>query len=468
MKFRNSMVMISVFLILAVGCSGIDPDATGLIRLDEGVYALIAGGGTFEENLGANRGFVVGSQGVLVIDAGYTPEHAEIFLEKIREITDLPVKYLVNTHYHPVNVWGNSVFGEKGAVIVARPETARQMERSFQGYLEYYRGSNPQRYRDIKDVQLTLPDSVMYEERLVLDLGGREVILRHFGPAHTAGDCLVSVPESGVLFAGGIVSRGYHPNMADPDADLRNWLDIVDSLRSERFEYIVPGEGGVSDAGQLDLQEAYIENLMEVCADSIRRGVPLRRLVNTLQPAEIIPEAADYLHRNIFSFNVRAVFLAEVPRVVKPDFELELPEGFRIGGGGGGRKVGRMHWFRDLALYEEIEVQWQPTGRDTVLAQDIYARAPHFKTSSAERKMKILGDRKIDLGGEEVTAVHGRWAESIKNLGTRGFWTMAMAVRDGKLYTINCLVRAGRDDEIALNRLRRLEGLLADFSLKER
>lgn len=124
-----------------------------------------------------------------------------------------------------------------------------------------------------------------------------------------------------------------------------------------------------------------------------------------------------------------------------------------------------MHWFRNMQLYEEIEVQWQPTAREKVISQDVYSRAYNFRTSSGERDLNVEGDREIDLGGEMVKAVYGNWTERRVNLGSRGFWILAMTVRDGKLYTINCLVRTGSDPRVARSRLRELEKVLSSFTL---
>ena len=464
-NWRFAGIFLSALLFVILGCSRVDLDKPGVIRLDEGIYALVSRDASFEENLGSNMGFIVGTEAVLAVDSGYTPEHASKLLREIRKVTDLPVRYLVNTHYHPVNTWGNSVFRENGAVIISRPETAREMENSYPSYMQYYEVSNPERYRELEGVKLTLPDSLMDSGKFTLDLGGRKVILEHFGPAHTAGDCLVYVPGSGVIYSGGLISNGYHPNLADPGADYENWIKVLDRLWETDINYIVPGEGKVCRKDQIELEKSYIENLTTACADSIRRGVPLRRLISTLQPGKIAAGAGSFQHQNIFSYNITAVFLSLLPEIVRTDFNLDLPEGFSLGGGGGGEKVGRMHWFRNMQLYEEIEVQWQPTAREKVISQDVYSRAYNFRTSSGERDLNVEGDREIDLGGEMVKAVYGNWTERRVNLGSRGFWILAMTVRDGKLYTINCLVRTGSDPRVARSRLRELEKVLSSFTL---
>ena len=108
----------------------------------------------------------------------------------LRFLTDLPVGYLVNTHYHPDHVWGNGIFRAEGAVIIARPETAIEMERYSPVYRDYYRERKPAVFEMIRDVELALPDSLV-TGNIVLDLGGTEVAVDFHGPAHTAGDLVV-------------------------------------------------------------------------------------------------------------------------------------------------------------------------------------------------------------------------------------------------------------------------------------
>ena len=94
MKVNRWILAAVLAALLAAGCSRQDDiGGTGLIRLDEKVYALIAYGPSSTEGLGANSGFVVGSESVLVIDSRFSYSHARQLLAAIRSVTDLPVKY---------------------------------------------------------------------------------------------------------------------------------------------------------------------------------------------------------------------------------------------------------------------------------------------------------------------------------------------------------------------------------------
>ena len=208
MKANRWIIAAALAAAIVTGCSQqADISGTGLIRLDESVYAWIASGPSSAEGLGANSGFIVGDESVLVVDSRFSYNHARQLLEAIRSITDLPVSYLVNTHYHPDHVWGNSIFRAEGAIILARPETNIEMERFNPIYRDYYRDRKPEVFEMIKDVEPALPDSFVADE-LRLDLGGIEVVVTYFGPGHTAGDLVVAVPSKRIVFTGGLVSNG--------------------------------------------------------------------------------------------------------------------------------------------------------------------------------------------------------------------------------------------------------------------
>src|ERR1700730_10892066 len=125
----------SAALLLAVTALAVSPMAPGatgpahfrLLPVAAGVYAAIAKPGD-REAVG-NAGFVVGDESVLVVDAFATPAAAQELLGEIRRITKLPIRWVLNTHYHLDHVGGDSVFVRAGACVVAH-ENARAWVRT--------------------------------------------------------------------------------------------------------------------------------------------------------------------------------------------------------------------------------------------------------------------------------------------------------------------------------------------------
>src|SRR5215208_3802994 len=87
-----------------------------LKQLGPGVYAAIDGP---EHKAGSNAGFVIGDDGVLVVDAFFTPDAARALVAEIRRLTAKPIRYLVNTHYHADHTGGDQVLRDAGAIIIA-------------------------------------------------------------------------------------------------------------------------------------------------------------------------------------------------------------------------------------------------------------------------------------------------------------------------------------------------------------
>jgi len=465
---NKSALIISIIsaVLLTIGCgSRVDKGQTGLVKLNEKAYAYIAVDPSSENGLGANSGFVIGTKGVLVVDSRHTPKLARELLGAIRTVTDLPIIYLVNTHYHPANVWGNSVFRKEGAIIIARPETIRDIKKYSPLYMSYYKDRDPVKYKEVQNIEIVLPDSVM-EDDLTLDLGSTKVTLKYFGPAHTEGDCIVSIDEGGIIYTGGILSKGYHPNLADRGVDFDNWLKVLEIFEGMNPEYLIPGEGRICIKEDVELERKYIVSLRNMCREKIRKAVPLADAISSISAEGVMPGSENYLHKNILSFNIRSLFQHEVVSTVNPDFKFIFPSDFRAGGGGGNRNAGRIFWARQTEKgYEEIEVQWQPTFLKNLIMQDIFDRAKNFKCTAQERELKLKSKKRVLIGGKSLKGAHGAWFHETGKVSLRGWWTLTMILEEGKLYTILCATTAGGRTGIEEENIKRLEAIASTFQI---
>ena len=139
---------------------------------------------------GANAGFVIGDDGVVVIDTFASADAATRLLADIRMRTAAPMKFVVNTHYHADHVAGNAVFANAGATVVA--------QRNVRGWINTenfkFLGPNPKPEQKAF-VDALRPPVVVYEQALDLYIGSREVRIRSF-PGHTGGDSVVLVPDA--------------------------------------------------------------------------------------------------------------------------------------------------------------------------------------------------------------------------------------------------------------------------------
>src|SRR5215469_259730 len=160
---------------------------------------------------GGNSGFVVGDDGVLVIDSFQVPEAATALLAAIREKTSLPVRYVVNTHYHLDHMAGNGVYAQAGALVMAQ-DNVRSWERSEN--LKFFGDKITAEQKQM--VQSLVLPSLTYKDGVTLHLGARTVEVRVL-PGHTGGDSAVIVPDADVVFTGDLFWDHTLPNLIDAD-----------------------------------------------------------------------------------------------------------------------------------------------------------------------------------------------------------------------------------------------------------
>ena len=247
-----------------------------LKELGPGVYAAIDGP---ERKSGSNAGFVIGDDGVLVIDALFTPDAARALVGEIRRLTDKPIRYVVNTHYHADHTGGDQVLREAGATIIAH--------RNVRGWV---RTNNIALFGDritpelkARIEALPLPDLVT-DKDLTVWLGSRQVVVRTV-LGHTGGDLIVAVPHANVLFAGDMLWRKVAPNLID--GSIAEWEATVagfgraSEAAKTRF---VPGHGDIADAKDVQDFRRYLLDVRRLVGEGRKAGLKDDLLARDVTP----------------------------------------------------------------------------------------------------------------------------------------------------------------------------------------
>jgi len=235
----------------------------------QGVSAL---GSSANRNFISNAAFVVTPAGVVVIDALGSPPLAEELIAAIRRITPQPVKQVVVTHYHADHVYGLQAFQALGATVIAH--------RSGQAYLHSdtaklrLQASREEMAPWIDERTRLVPADRWIDGPERFTLGGVEFVLQPVGPAHTAEDLVVFLPDRRVLFAGDIVFRGRVPFVGQ--ADSGSWVAALDKLVGFDAALIVPGHGPASSSAQADLKltRDYLLHLRQTMGEAARNLEP--------------------------------------------------------------------------------------------------------------------------------------------------------------------------------------------------
>ena len=249
----------------------------------------------------ANIGFVIGADAVAVIDSGGSPTTGAKLRAAIRERTDLPIRYLINTHVHFDHLFGNGAFRDEQPALVAHARLQGALMSRADTYLARFEETvGPEEARQV----IMLPTDIPVSERIELDLGGRVLEVVAYQTAHTNSDVTVFDQTSGTLFAGDLVSLNHIPIL---DGSVLRWLQVMDQLATVSAERVVPGHGPVvamwPDA--LEPQRRYLERLVA----EIRA---LQRARGTIQQAvdDVARDAAGQwlLFDEYHSRNVTAAF----------------------------------------------------------------------------------------------------------------------------------------------------------------
>jgi len=240
-------------------------------ELAPGVYGLLSSKPPVD-----NSGFVVGEHGVLVIDAHINGAMAGLIQTAVRQVTNKPILYVVNTNYHGDHTFGNYAFPPE-TLIVAQQKTAESM-RDFEREKRFLLPTVDNDPTVFGDVRLRLPDVVL-DEYLELDLGGRVVELYHFGHGNTPGDTVVFVPEARVAWTGNLIAgEGFIPFLIEGGAGayLETMAKFTHTLE---VATIVPGHGLLTSGTILGRHLPYLSELIESVRKAIRAGQNLEEAI---------------------------------------------------------------------------------------------------------------------------------------------------------------------------------------------
>lgn len=212
------------------------------------VYAFIGdlGARTYEnEAMNANAGFIVTTAGVVVVDSGSSYQVAKAMHTAIRQVTPLPVKYVINTSGQDHRWLGNGYFKEQGAVIVSSRRARADMEERAAGQIEALKPVLRERLAKTQSVYPTR----LFDREERLTFGGENIRIFYFHGGHTPGDSVVWLPKTGVLFSSDIVYVD-RLLMVLPISNTKDWIASFAEIEKLDPKVIVPGHGRVCDLGQ--------------------------------------------------------------------------------------------------------------------------------------------------------------------------------------------------------------------------
>ena len=256
-------------------------------KVADGVYYATSSG---TMNVGANSPIIVTDTEALVIDSEITPAAARALVADLKAITDKPVKYVIDSHYHYDHAHGNQVFIADAQVIghdntykrlltnvmeqytylssiqpiPARVETLRQRiaeEKDAQqkATLERQVASSLAYLEQVKEVKVT-PPTVTFKTNMTLHRGGREIQVLYLGRGHTDTDVVVYLPQQRIVATGDLMESQIS-YMGDSYPD--EWIATLDRLRAMDFDTVMPGHGVVfTGKTKIEVFQAYLREVI--------------------------------------------------------------------------------------------------------------------------------------------------------------------------------------------------------------
>ena len=178
-------------------------------QLGEGIYALMANIPPKD-----NNGVIIGEKYALVIDAGINGAISQQIQELVRQLTEKPLRYLVNTTYHGDHTFGNAAFPESVTVISSRQNKESMRDLAYEKEMRFGNMRGDQGV--LADVTTWRQPDVVFDHCCAIDLGNKIVELWHFGPGNAPGDTVVYVPDAKVAWTGNfLMSAGIPPMLLE-------------------------------------------------------------------------------------------------------------------------------------------------------------------------------------------------------------------------------------------------------------
>jgi glyoxylase-like metal-dependent hydrolase (beta-lactamase superfamily II) len=296
-------------------------------RVADGAYAFI----TPEERSGFQSGnsiAVIGDNGVLVFDTGNIPSSTRRQIAELRKLTDKPVRYVVNSHWHPDHNLGNAEYRAAfpNVVIVGTSATRQGILEQVPGYFEQMKsfhatdsslraalargtmrdgqpipenlrvtwGIITHDYSEFLPEVLTarpLGSDLVFDDSLTIDLGHRLVKIVRPGRGNTAGDAFVFLPDSRTLLTGDLVTL---PCPFPGTSFFSDWIAALDQIDGLHAATIVPGHGEVQyDYSYVHLVRELLAFTRAAARDAVRNGLTLDQTMKAIDFSDFVKRFGD-------------------------------------------------------------------------------------------------------------------------------------------------------------------------------
>lgn len=292
----------------------VDKGFASVRKIGNGLYATISDASKGLETM-CNGGFLVGSDGAMLLEGYVSPAGATFQMETLRSVSQAPIKGALDTHYHFDHSLGNAVYGANGVPLWSHPDTPKRIYEVY-GMMQRkdkatFLAPFEQKVKDAKTEAakkhagefavfmtnmysmvnanlLALPSHPIDAARLPMkvDLGGLTAIVENY-PGHSGTDLIVRVPEQSVVYAGDLLFNGIFPVAFDAQATVHAWRATLKTFASwDKDTIFVPGHGQLATQKEVQFFREMFDDIAEQAEKMYKSGVPVEDAVDQY----VIPE----------------------------------------------------------------------------------------------------------------------------------------------------------------------------------
>ena len=258
MCFKQAIIFLASLSTLAAFADGPHEEEINyqVTNLGHGIYALAAQGGTI--------GLSIGEDGAFLIDDQFAPLTPKL-LKAIGDLTDQPVKYVINTHWHGDHTGGNANLAQTGTAVIAHDNVRARMA-----------APGPKQSAAEALPVITFSDTTTYY------LNGLKIHAFHVEHAHTDGDAIVHFPEVNIIHAGDILFNGLYPYIdLDSGGSVDGFIEAMERLiaLADEETQIIAGHGPVGDRGAVERSLAMVKATKALVSELVDQGMSLEEVL---------------------------------------------------------------------------------------------------------------------------------------------------------------------------------------------
>lgn len=299
-----------------------------LVKISENVYAAVAAP---SGDAVSNSGFVITDRWVCVFDSHLTADAARELIGEIRKVTSLPIRYLINSHFHGDHTHGNQAFPADTEVIATHATWQNLLNKDLPQLQRYQQvlpdqigglkrdlkaATSAQRAEEIRqellqreefldrirDLELVLP-GLTFDRTLSLRTLNKDVQVLFLGRGHTDGDATLWLAEEKILFAGDLVFHQALPNMNDGYS--KDWIETLGLMGKMKAEVIIPGHGPVGDDTMLAEFRDYLQDLRKNIKANMEKGQTLEDMLKNMT---VPSKYKEFQFQQFFPGNVEKIY----------------------------------------------------------------------------------------------------------------------------------------------------------------